>query len=151
MPFLIVDPVNVHGRRAPLPYDDSELQQAEEWLDSLPPAINQRDLVNAWQALPGATSNEQIIADSMWLDGGPKRNVKELRQSSPGIGVVLASDSPEILAGRMKLAEAVVPMNMPPRGFDWRDWDDCRGVPVAPDGAIDYDQLRGGRWLKEQN
>jgi len=37
----------------------------------------------------------------------------------------------------------------PPRRKDWMTWPRCKGIPVAPAGTIDYDELRGAKWQKE--
>jgi hypothetical protein len=86
--------------------------------------------------------------ESAWLDGGPVTQVLELREPSPGITVVLEEDVPALASGRKALARVALPMPPPPRGLRWREWDDFRGVPVAPAGAVEYHPQRGGRWRR---
>ena len=85
----------------------------------------------------------------MWLDGGPRREVKELRKGSPGITVILEGDQTALRsadpATHKSLGEVLLPM---PRPFfpNWREWPEYQGIKIAPMDCIDYHGQRGGRW-----
>jgi CRISPR-associated endonuclease/helicase Cas3 len=141
-PFIIIDVGVSH-----LPYSPADLQAAKDWLASLPQGeMNQRDLANAWEQHDAAKRPDYVA--SAWLDGGPTTTVLELREASPGISVLLPDDEVAIRAGTRKLAEAVLPMPPPPRQLDWKRWKKVKGLPVAPQDAIDYDPKRGAAWRK---
>ena len=86
----------------------------------------------------------------MWLDGGPRREVKELRQASPGITILLQSDLAAIQSldpiERKRLAEVLLPMPKPPDALNWRKWPEFKGVRVALDDFVDYQPDRGAKW-----
>lgn len=145
-PFIVVDPTNEDGKPIVLPYKIEQFEESTKWLDSLPQFISQRDLVEKWQSLPNVgAANIVDERESSWIDGGPKREVKQVRDSTPGLSVVLERDVSDIRSHRMKLAEAIVPVGMP-RGNEWKEWDECCGIPVVPDAVLDYDPERGARW-----
>lgn len=136
-PFLVLEPNHVD------PYTLAELEEARLWLERLPrESISQRDLITAWQQ----NSNTPLsCGDSTWLDGGPKTEVKELRQGTPGINVLMMQDYERVQAEPRQLARYILPMP-PPRSQEWKRWRRFRGVPIAPDGAVDYDSRRGAQW-----
>jgi CRISPR-associated endonuclease/helicase Cas3 len=136
-PFLILEPEHVQ------PYTQPELEEARLWLDRLPQeSISQRDLITAWQQ---NSDTRLSCGDSTWLDGGPKTEVKELRQGTPGINVLLRQDYPQVQDQPRQLARYVLPLP-PPRSREWKTWPRFRGIPIAPDEAVDYDCRRGARW-----
>jgi CRISPR-associated endonuclease/helicase Cas3 len=141
-PFIVIDVNDC------LPYTADGLQLAREWLAALPKGpLSQRDLAQAWEQ---QQSEEQIeFVPSAWLDGGPRTEVRELREASPGITVVLHDDVAAIRSGSSKLVEVALPMPPPAKSVNWREWDTIRGVPIAPTDAIDYDPLRGAAWRKK--
>ncbi len=152
MQFVVVTPNGNDGKLAALPYSDDELLQAQQWLAALPASISQRDLVLAWETRAGSPQCEQIKLDSMWLDGGPRREVKELRKGSPGITVILQDDLTALrsadAATRKSLGEVLLPM---PRPFfpNWREWPEYQGIKITPNGFLNYDKKRGGSWSTE--
>jgi CRISPR-associated endonuclease/helicase Cas3 len=166
-PFIVVVP------EGHLPYTPLELDAARAWLNKLGVRpLSQKQIADAWEA-DDAERRPAHVA-SAWLDGGPTTSVLELREASPGITVVMERDlaalkkyearikkagqeaakrgekvSPQaykLQLGEKKLVQVALPMPPPPRGLDWRSWDDWKGVPIAPDSFIDYKPERGARW-----
>ncbi|MFV0444418.1 MAG: CRISPR-associated helicase Cas3' [Planctomycetaceae bacterium] len=137
-PFVVTAPEH------PAPYDEAELAEAIAWLDRLPAGeLSQHDLAANWEP---SSEDDPVPVDSAWVDGGPVTEVKELRNSSPGISIILDCDREAVLS-RPKLAgRYIVPMPQPSR--DWQTWDRVRGIPVAPEAAVDYDPMRGASWRK---
>ena len=72
----------------------------------------------------------------------------ELREASPGLTVVLNQDWEDLKSGTRSVTEVTLPMPPPPRGMDWRNWPEFKGVPVVPPDLIDYDSERGAQWGK---
>ena len=151
MPFIITVPLDKNGKVSTLPYSDEELTQSMTWLNGLPMHISQRDLVSVWESLPQPAMAEDISTACMWIDGGPRREVKELRQASPGITILLQSDIAALKSHDPKvhkrLAEVLLPMPKPPDVLNWRNWPEFKGVRVALDEFVDYAPNRGARWL----
>jgi CRISPR-associated endonuclease/helicase Cas3 len=141
-PFVVIEP---HDH---LPYTPAELNAARKWLANLhPDGISQRHLAEKWEQR--ADQPPEMIA-SAWLDGGPATTVRELREASRGITVLMEDDKARVRAKPRHLARLVLPMP-PPGNLNWRAWPKFRGVPVAPTGTIIYDdraKLRGAEWRK---
>ncbi len=150
MPFIVTLPADKNGKLSALPYTEEDLTAAQRWLAELPSQITQRDLVEVWETLPKPAKTEEITLDCMWLDGGPKREVKELRQASPGITVLLQSDVAALKSldptRRKRLAEVLLPMPRPPDALNWRKWPEFNGVRVVLDDFVDYQPDRGAKW-----
>jgi CRISPR-associated endonuclease/helicase Cas3 len=150
MPFIITLPTDKNGKLSSLPYLEDSLLQGQRWLANLPSRVTQRDLSDVWEALPESVRGEAISQDCMWLDGGPRREVKELRQTSQGITVLLKSDIAALQAPdpkrRKRMQEVLLPMPKPPASLDWRQWPEFKGVRVALDEFVDYDSERGAKW-----
>lgn len=144
-PLLVVEPKNVHAAFASLPYDAQELALAQSWLAELPEVFSQADLVAAWHRVGDEPPDRPECVDSAWLDGGPKTDIGELRESSPGISVLLDADLPKAQRQPKQLPRFVIPMP-PPGKKPWRSWERFRGIPVAPSDQINYDPQRGAQW-----
>lgn len=130
-----------------LPYEPEELQEAQAWLERLgPEALSQRHLVEAWQPRPETDRAPRV--PSAWLEGGFDTAPDALRESSPGLTVVLPEDAKEVRAGRVKLQRVTLPMNLPQRlAREWMKWKEKVGpYPVPPPGMIEYNEHRGGKW-----
>ncbi len=139
-PFVFIEPDN-H-----LPYTPEELELARAWLARLPDdGVSQRDLSQAWEQ---TGDQPPTVVASAWLDGGPCTMVTELRESSPGITVLMQEDVPRVQACPRDLPRLMLPMPPPPRSSSWQQWTRLRGVPVAPTGSIIYDLLRGAEWQR---
>lgn len=138
-PFIVIEP------EAHLPYSPNDLDVAREWLSKLPAAgINQRHLAEAWEQ---NAENPPELVPSAWLDGGPVTTVTELREASPGISILMQEDESKVLACPRQTGRYVLPMPPAPRSLDWRSWRRERGLPIAPDGTVDYDEMRGAKWI----
>jgi CRISPR-associated endonuclease/helicase Cas3 len=138
--FVVVEP------DGPLPYTARDLELAKQWLLALASdGVSQRDLSQAWEQ----TADElPLPVASAWLDGGPCTTVAELRESSPGITVLMQEDLPRVRARPKDLQRLLLPMPPPPRSSQWQQWPRVRGLPVAPTGSVDYDAKRGAQWRK---
>jgi CRISPR-associated endonuclease/helicase Cas3 len=136
-PFFVTAPEN-H-----LPYTPAELTSATAWLAKLPPeGISQQVLAREWEQ---SSENPPELVPSAWLDGGPMCSVVELREASPGITVVVGTDL-ERVARSSDLGKYTLPMPPPPKKLDWKSWRKYKGIPVAPETAINYDAKRGATW-----
>jgi CRISPR-associated endonuclease/helicase Cas3 len=126
------------------PYPEKEtMAAAQAWVDALRGReLSQRDLIDAW----GQNVDEAVReAASSWLDRRFTTEPHELRESSPGLTVLLADDAPRVRRGEVEAVEVALPMP-PPRGDAWKQWEVEKYHPVAPAGALTYDETRGGRW-----
>jgi CRISPR-associated endonuclease/helicase Cas3 len=142
-PFFVVEP---EGPKPYLPYTAADLAAARVWLEKLPnDGISQQHLVEAWKH---PDSQPPSPGESAWLDGGPETKVKELREASPGITVLMEEDRQRVRDRPKDLARLVLPMPPPPRSLDWRAWPKERGVPIAPTGTINYCPMRGAQWCE---
>lgn len=137
-PFIVLEP------GGHLPYEPEELAEARIWLGRLAGrSLNQRDLVTEWKAIE--TARPAMPIASAWLDGGPRTQPGELRESSPGLTVLIESDSKALESNRGEPGLFSIPMPNPPKSVDWRS-KQYRGIPVVPDESIQYDVARGARW-----
>lgn len=143
-------PFLVYGPPGELPYSPDELASARAWLADLGAGkLSQADLSQGWEAHDAIRRPDYVA--SAWLDGGPATTVLELREATPGITVVLERDRTAIARGEMELMNTTLPMPPPPRGLNWREWPTIKGVPVAPEGNIDYHKLRGAKWVRPED
>lgn len=129
-----------------LPYTDDQLSEASKWLSQLTGrATSQRDLVEAWSQgdVPAAAP-----VSSMWLEGGFRTEPAPLRDTQPGLTVLLEDDAAEVAARRCRSVKVALPMGIPPRNLDWKRWKTVEFLPVVPKGALAYDPIRGGKWIK---
>ncbi|MBN2325947.1 MAG: CRISPR-associated helicase Cas3' [Candidatus Omnitrophica bacterium] len=150
-PFIVIEPVDRMGDPSILPYKSADYDSARQWLKKLPPKyISQMDLVHAWEEDDEAKNRRPSYVHSAWLDGGLCTQVLELRESSPGITVIQKEDLNRITKNRQELQKVLIPMNPPPNSLNWRSWESFRGIPVAPDGMMEYSEERGARWQKNQ-
>ena len=157
-----------------LPYEEADLSAARAWLARLPmTVISQRHLAALWEQ---SADHAPVPVDSAWLDGGPTTMVKELRDASPGITVILDTDAyPDHDAllrydARIRAVRAIAraenrkprrdelepqpgeqnrleAVALPmPRHSKWREWRRYKGIPVAQAQYVDYDPIKGGKW-----
>jgi CRISPR-associated endonuclease/helicase Cas3 len=144
-PFIVIEPKNDDGTPAVLPYTPQELEDARQWLAALGDGpLSQTDLATKWEEYDTASRPEFV--GSAWLDGGPSTQVLELREASAGLTVVLDQDWAALKNGTLSVTEAALPMPPPPRGMDWRNWPEFKGVPVVPPDLINYEPERGAQW-----
>jgi CRISPR-associated endonuclease/helicase Cas3 len=145
MPFLVVEPVGKDGSSFTLPYTADDFQLGRTWLEALGPGpLSQEDLAQRWQAVDA--SERSLPVHSAWLDGGPTTQVRELRQASPGITIILKSDEPALRRGEKRLVQVALPMPQAPKFLQWQKWGRYKGVPIAPAETVVYDPERGAQW-----
>jgi CRISPR-associated endonuclease/helicase Cas3 len=143
-PLIVVEPTRSDGSVEVLPYSAEEFVLARTWLDALGGGpLSQKDLAETWQSQDAGRRTPAVF--SAWLDGGPSTTVLPLRKGTPGITVVLSEDVPALRSGAQALARVALPMPLPKR-FDWKNWKDFQGVPIAPAGTVSYHPERGARW-----
>ncbi len=139
-PFLIInlDPTQ-H-----LPYTPADMIAAKTWLENLPnDAISQQDLADQWEQ---SGDQPPDLVPSAWLDGGPTTSVSELREASPGITVLMREDVAKIKKAK-DIGRYTLPMPPPPRRLNWQSWKTHEGIPIAEPDTIEYDNMRGAKWL----
>ena len=77
------------------------------------------------------------------------KRCQEAQKVSPGITVVLHSDLAALQSldptQHKRLAEVLLPMPNP-RGLNWRNWPEFKGVRVALDQFVDDQPYRGAKW-----
>jgi CRISPR-associated endonuclease/helicase Cas3 len=145
MPFIVIEPLDKDGKLAYLPYEQEQLEEARVWLSKLPNEITQQDLVEVWESL-GTFTKEDISTGSKWIDGGYDRTVKELRDASPGVTIIMRSDLVRVRSGECSLAEVVIPMN-PRQGIDFEQLPKFQGVPIVDETQLRYSEILGGEWI----
>ena len=134
-PFTIVE------SNTSLPYTADDLEAARVWLARLPAdQISQKHLAEAWEQ---TADHSPGLIESAWLDGGPTTAVKELRDGSIGITVLMEEDLPRVKNNRKELGKLMLPM-LPTPG--WERWPRERGLPLAPIHAVIYESQRGAKW-----
>lgn len=152
MPFIIVEPYDDNGKLRELPYDQKTFpdwpSQTRSWLAALGNHnISQQNLAAAWQSL--AAGEVPNVGPSSWIDGGPKTQVDSVRDSSPGVTVVMAGEDAErCRRDTSEFMRVAIPMPQP-RHPDWKTWKDPNGFLVAPLGSIHYDKQRGAQWQQQ--
>ncbi len=153
-PFMVVEPLDEQGNFSATPYgQDSQQhgpwpQQAREWLRRLDPGpLSQRDLAEAWEETTEEKPPRPLF--SLWLDGGPSTQVDSVRDTTPGLVVLLEQDAEPVQHNPKELVKRALPMPRPPNSFPWKEWDRLRGVRVVPEKYIHYDTQRGAQWRKE--
>lgn len=154
-PFIVVEPYTQDGQLNLAPYERDTYgdwpQAAQSWLESLGfSPVSQRDLAEAWAALQ--TGSKPRTVPSAWLDGGPRTIVDTVRDSTPGITVIMeGKDAEDVAAKRKPPAQVALPMPPPPKEYKWQSWQRIHGLLVAPTGTITYDPQRGAKWQKERS
>lgn len=129
------------------PYATEELEEARRWLAALPSGpISQQELVRAWEAVRN-TQPPSGRESAYWLDEAFWTVPRPLRETSPGVNVLLSVDLAACQARPADLQKYLLPMNAPPRGLDWQGGT-FKHVPVVRESAITYDPNRGAQWQK---
>ncbi len=144
-PFIVLEPTTRQGTLSPLPYKQHQLDEAKAWLSRLPESISQKDLIATWESM-NVANRETVEVASTWIDGGFDRQVKELREASCGLTVILRQDRDDVLAGASSLLEVTIPMN-PRFGSALPDWIRFQGAVVVDETQLSYSELLGGEWI----
>jgi CRISPR-associated endonuclease/helicase Cas3 len=145
-PFLVLEP------ESHLPYSEAQLVEARGWLAALGPGpLSQRDLTSKWEV--PEYRPEPLDRQVVWLDGGFVTQPRPLRESSPGIEVILGEDAVRLERWRelppeerVRPEEVRIPMPPVPRGLNWRGWPQVAFCHVPPDDCITYDPRKGAEW-----
>lgn len=136
-------PFVAYRARSNGPYNEAELNEAEDWLNSLGrEGLSQLDLVGAWKQKPEAARR---AVDCAWLDGGFQTIPKPLRAGSPGMDVILREDVDRVKLRRVRPEEVRIPMLLP-YGVNWRSWAEVAHCKIAEPEYIEYDPMRGATW-----
>ncbi|MDI6854366.1 MAG: CRISPR-associated helicase Cas3' [Deltaproteobacteria bacterium] len=135
------------------PYSRQDLIRAKEALAGLiDKPVSQRRLA---QALEEIQASEEIKTYSAWLDGVWESDQRPLRGSEASITVLLRHDLPEIqhfLQVRglkpncCNVASWTIPMYF---HREFQISERFGGYPVAGEGIIEYDPVRGAKWRKK--
>lgn len=140
--FLVVEP----DTEAPYKTQDHPhpFAPARVWLERLgTAALSQTDLAQTWVGLDQGHVPEPL--ESAWLDGGFETTPRHLRESTPGLTVLLGADAAAVERGEIDPVRMRIPMN-PPRDKDWKTWREVSFARVPPPECITYDPERGARW-----
>lgn len=141
-PFIIVEPQT----EAPYKNQDDPFPfvPAHAWLERLGlAALSQADLARAWVDLDKERPLEPL--ESAWLDGGFSTSPRPLRESDPGLTVLLEEDARTVEKGLVDPVRVRIPMT-PPKGQDSQTWRQVAFARVPPADRISYDSERGARW-----
>ncbi len=141
-PFLIMEPDTV------APYESQEEQDPfaapRLWLKCLGMGpVSQRDLAEKWISLDDGIQNG--LLESAWIDGGFETTPRHLRESAPGLTIMLQEDAAMVQCGEVDPVRARIPMTTP-RGLDWKKWPQVAFAKVPPPEYISYDPERGAKW-----
>ena len=141
-PFLITEPDTTapyKSQEKPDPFAAPRL-----WLERLGMgAVSQSDLAQTWGSLD--EGGQQRPLDSAWIDGGFETTPRHLRESVPGLTVLLQEDATAVERGEMDPVRLRIPM-IKPNGLDWKKWPQVAFAKVPPPEYINYDPKRGARW-----
>ena len=141
-PFIVIEPDNPYpykSREEPNPFD-----APRKWLNRLGTKfVSQRDLAQKWGALDD--ERQQGPQESAWIDGGFETTPRHLRDSTPGITVIIQEDAVAVERGLIDPVRVRIPMVMP-SGPDWKKWPQVAFAKVPPPECISYNPDRGAKW-----
>lgn len=142
-PFLVIEPDTAD------PYNSNDLVPdpfvtSRLWLDHLGmKPVSQNDLAREWSALVDGTPQRPL--DSAWIDGGFESTPRHLRESSPGITILLEEDADAVRRGEVNPVRVRIPMTTP-RVLDWKRWPEVAFSKVPPSECVSYNPERGAKW-----
>jgi CRISPR-associated endonuclease/helicase Cas3 len=141
-PFLVIEP------DTEAPYKDQDHPQpfaaARVWLERLgAESLSQGDLARAWRDQDSGQGVAPL--ESAWLDGGFETRPRHLRESSPGLNVLLEDDAQAVERGEIDPVRVLIPMNSP-KTKGWQTWRKVAFARVVPKEYLSYDPQRGARW-----
>ncbi len=141
-PFLVIEPVTEAPYKGP--DHPNPFAATRAWLQRLGTGpLSQTDLAQKWADLHEGQDLGPL--ESAWLDGGFETTPRHLRESSPGLNVLLEEDAKTVEIDRLDPVRLIIPMN-PPKTKDWQTWRQIAFARVVPAGFITYDPTRGARW-----
>ena len=141
-PFLTIEPDTPAPYKSPdcpAPFTASRL-----WLERLGMGpVSQSDLAQKWIALDDGRWLEKL--QSAWINGGFETTLRHLRESTPGLTVILQEDAAAVKCGEVDPVRVRIPMTVP-KGLDWKKWPQVAFARVPPPDCLSYDPERGARW-----
>lgn len=140
-PALVLEPPSA------APYSGRDLAEGEQWLAQLTGrAVSQQDLREAFEQL-ASTSPLLPATDVAWLDYPLNSTPQSLREPGTTIDVLREEDLPNVKQRADAIGYAI-PMLLGPVSQELARWRRSFGIPIAPAGAIDYDETWGARWSR---
>ncbi len=141
-PFLIIEPDTAapyKSQEEPDPFAAPRL-----WLERLGMgAVSQSDLAQAWSRLDEGRRQKPL--ESAWIDGGFETTPRHLRESRPGLTVLLREDATAVERGEIDPVRVRIPMTRP-NWLEWKKWPQVAFAKVPPSERVSYDPERGARW-----
>ena len=141
-PFLTIEPETLAPYKTPdcpAPFAASRL-----WLERLGMGpVSQSDLAQKWLALDDG--RRQKLLESAWINGGFETTLRHLRESTPGLTILLREDAAAVKCGEVDPVRVRIPMTVP-KGLDWKRWPQVAFARVPPPDCLSYDPERGARW-----
>ena len=143
-PFLTIEPGTTAPYTAqaqPDPFAATRL-----WLERLGTGdLSQSDLAQRWNALDEGREQKPLEISCAWTNGGFETTPRHLRESTPGLTVLLQEDATAVEREEIDPARVRIPMTVP-NGFEWKKWRQVAFAKVTPPECISYDPERGARW-----
>ncbi len=141
-PFLVLEPDTT------APYKSQDLPDpfaaSWRWLGRLGmEPVSQSDLAQTWNVLDEGRELKPL--ESAWMDGGFETTPRHLRESTPGITVLLQRDVAAVEHREVDPVRVRIPMTMP-KEPDWKRWPKVAFARVPPPEYISYTPERGARW-----
>ncbi|MGI8542455.1 MAG: CRISPR-associated helicase Cas3' [Aridibacter sp.] len=129
-----------------LPYQESEIENAEKWLDELIELnrpLSQFDLSEYFQKLP-IEDRGKLNLFTNWLDSGWFAIPESVRDPNVSVSVILAEDESICLKYSKQIIKKVIPMTY---RKDMESWKKLKSNLIAPPNTINYCKERGAEWL----
>ena len=148
-PFIVYQPAQS------LPYEETLLQEAAQWLQKFDTgkAISQKMLIQKWEEIQQVAGSKKPARIPMeWLDGLLKTEVRALRQASPSIDILLPADAQAIATRQpgYKVDELRISMTIPFKIQGWNSWETVAFCKVPPPYHIEYCPTRGAQWKSNE-
>jgi CRISPR-associated endonuclease/helicase Cas3 len=124
------------------PYDEGELQLAEQWIDgliSVKVPLRQIDLAARFHALSPQEKLEWSTRTG-WLDSGWLAEPEEVRKPGYSVAVIMQEDEAACRQSKAEIINRAIPMNYDERMEHWREY---KGHLIAPQRAIKYHPKTG--------
>jgi len=124
------------------PYEESQLQFAEQWIDeltSLTRPLSQSDLSTRFNELSLA-EDLRLDIRTPWLDSGWFAMPEPVREAACSVSVILSEDEHACRLESLEIARRAIPMNYSQK---MQSWPAFKGNLIAPPESIRYDRKRG--------
>jgi CRISPR-associated endonuclease/helicase Cas3 len=125
------------------PYEEEELQLAEQWIDeltSLKHPLRQTDLAQLFNTL---SPQKELHLDMRvgWLDSGWLAEPEEVRKPGYSVSVIMHEDEAACRQSKAEIINRAIPMNY--QASRMGHWKEYKGHLIAPEGAIEYNPKTG--------